>query len=41
MSEHLHSPSDFNSPHGWTQPIDTGFSEILTNEILKLRAVKM
>lgn len=40
MSEHLHAPSDFELPEQWTQPIDTEFSNLLTNEILKLRPVK-
>jgi len=41
MSEHLHSPSKFILQESWTQPIDKGFSDILTNEIVKLSAVKM
>ena len=41
MSGELHSASDFELPEQWTQPIDTEFSNILTNEILKLRPVKL
>lgn len=41
MSGQLHSASDFELPEKWTYPIDTEFSSVLTNEILKLRPVKL
>ncbi|SRR6266536_1895884 len=41
MSGQLHSSNDFELPERWTQPIDTDFSNILTNEIFKLRPVKL
>jgi hypothetical protein len=40
MSGQLHPASDFELPEQWTQPIDTEFSSVLTNEIFKLRSVK-
>ena len=40
MSGQLHSASDFELPEQWTQPIDTEFSGVLTNEIFKLHPVK-
>ena len=40
MSGQLHPASDFDLPEQWTQPIDKEFSNLLTNEILKLRPVK-
>ncbi len=41
MSGQLHPVSDFTLPAQWTQPIDTEFSNILSNEILKLKPVKL
>lgn len=41
MSGQLHPASDFDLPEQWTQPIDTEFSSVLTNEIFKLRPVKL
>lgn len=41
MSGQLHPASDFELPQQWTQPIDTKFSSVLTNEIFKLRPVKL
>ncbi len=41
MSGQLHSATDFTIPEHWTQPIDSMYSDILTNEILKLRPVKL
>jgi hypothetical protein len=41
MSGQLHLASDFSLPERWTQPIDTEFSVVLTNEILKLRSVRL
>lgn len=40
MSGQLHPASDFELPEQWTRPIDTEFSNMLTNEIIKLRPVK-
>jgi hypothetical protein len=37
MSGQLHPVSDFKLPEQWTQPINTEFSSLLTNEISKLR----
>jgi len=41
MSGQLHPASDFDLPEQWTQPIDTKFSSVLTNEIFKLRSVEL
>jgi hypothetical protein len=41
MSEQLHSPSDFALPSQWTEPTDIEFSNVLSNEILKLKPVKL
>ena len=41
MSGQLHPASDFELPERWTQPIDTEFSNVLTNEIFKLRPVNL
>jgi hypothetical protein len=41
MSGQLHSPADFTLPEQWTRPIDERYSDILTNEILKLTVVKL
>ena len=41
MSGQLHPASDFELPEQWTQPIDTEFSSVLTNEIFKLQPFKL
>jgi hypothetical protein len=37
MSGQLHTPSDFALPTQWTEPRDVEFSNILYNEILRLK----
>jgi hypothetical protein len=37
MSEQIHSISDFTLPAEWTVPVDIPFSQVLINEIEKLR----
>jgi hypothetical protein len=37
MSVQMHSISDFDLPEKWIEPIDKAFSQVLTNEVLKLR----
>jgi len=39
MSRQLHSAKDLPLPKQWAHPIETEFSDILANEILKLRPV--
>ena len=41
MSGQLHPVNDFKLPEQWTQPINTEFSSLLTNEISKLRPIKL
>jgi hypothetical protein len=41
MSGLLHPPGHFELPEQWTQPIDKEYSNLLTNEIFKLRPLKL